>query len=64
MLKEFLMVVILLLLFISIIIIYNARGIVRKKSKIENENTLVIGMKVVGYFFSIACLITLYFLNR
>jgi hypothetical protein len=43
---EFIALVILL---ISVICIYGARGIVKSKVNIENENKVVLGLKVVSF---------------
>ncbi len=55
----------LMLLFIAIIVIFNARGIVRKSKNnvAKNENAVVIGTKVLGYILCIISLVLLFLLK-
>lgn len=59
MLKDMVIVVALVVFLVSIVCIYNARGIVRNKVKVESENNVVVGLKVVGY---ILCMFSLFFI--
>lgn len=64
MVKNILIVVALLLLLFSVLIIYNARAIVKEKTKIQNQNNIVIGVKVLGYIFLILSLILICYLKK
>lgn len=64
MVKNVLIIVALIVFLVSLIFIYNARLIVKKKVKQENENNVVTGLKVLGYILCIVSLFLIYFLNR
>lgn len=53
----------LVMLLISVLSIYGARGIVRKRVGIENENKVVTGMKVVCYILAVISLAVLCYLK-
>jgi ABC-type transport system involved in multi-copper enzyme maturation permease subunit len=53
----------LIILLISVLCIYGARGIVRKKVDIENENKVVVGIKVVCYMLVLLSLAVLCYLK-
>lgn len=53
----------LITLLISVLCIYGARGIVRKKVDIENENKVVVGIKVVCYVLVLLSLAALCYLK-
>lgn len=61
MIKEVAILGLLILFLISVIIIYNARNIIRYRLKAKDENSVVSGMKVVGCFLLI---ISLYFVTK
>ncbi|MNO89633.1 hypothetical protein D3C76_811220 [compost metagenome] len=63
MLTNILITVALVVFLVSIIFIYNARGIVRNKKKLDNENNLVVGLKVIGYLGCILSLLSIYYLK-
>ncbi|MNI64324.1 hypothetical protein D3C73_1197580 [compost metagenome] len=63
MLKSLSIVFTLLFFLISIICIYNARGIVRNKMNNINENKAVKTVKVLGYVFCILSLAVLCYLK-
>lgn len=50
----------LFLLFIAIIVIFNARWFIKNKVKKEVENKVVLWIKIVGYLICIACLYAIY----
>lgn len=50
-------------LLISVICIYGARGIVKSKVGIENENKVVLGMKIVCFILVILSLCVLCYLK-
>lgn len=49
----------LVILLISVICIYGARGIVKTKVNIENENRVVLGLKIVCFILVIISLTVL-----
>jgi cytochrome c oxidase assembly factor CtaG len=53
----------LIILLIAVLCIYGARGIVRKKVDIENENKVVVGIKVVCYLLVLLSLAVLCYLK-
>lgn len=53
----------LFLLFISLIIIFNARWLIKNKVKKDVENNVVKWIKIVSYFVCIACLIAIYYIK-
>lgn len=49
----------LVMLLIAVLCIYSARGIVRSKVSIENENKVVLGIKVVSFIIVLISLAVL-----
>lgn len=54
--ESILVCVALVILLVSVICIYGARGIVRNKVEIENENRVVLGLKVVSFILAVISL--------
>ncbi len=59
--KSIIICIALVILLISVICIYGARGIVRNKVEIEKENQVVLGMKIVCCILSVISLFILYY---
>ncbi|MDF2865910.1 MAG: hypothetical protein K0R72_728 [Clostridia bacterium] len=59
--KSIIICIALVILLISVICIYGARGIVRNKVEIEKENQVVLGMKVVCCILAVISLFILYY---
>lgn len=49
----------LLLVFIGIIIIFNARWLIKNKVGKDKENNFVIGMKIFGYILCVGALVVI-----
>ena len=64
MLNYIIIVVALVMLIIAVITIFNARVMVKNKTKIKNENNVVSGLKIIGYGLSIVSLVLIYYFNR
>ena len=61
MLDKLILLAAIILLFIGVISIFLARELVRKKKNIDNENTIVRNIKIVGFIVIIISLLTIYF---
>lgn len=61
--ESLIMFIALAILLISVLCIYGARGIVRSRVNIENENEVVRGMKVVCFVLSLISLVVLCYLK-
>ena len=61
MVKDVELFIALFLLFIALIVIFNARWFIKNKVKKEVENKVVKWIKIVAYFICIACLIAIYY---
>lgn len=53
----------LFLLLIAIIVIFNARWLIKNKVKKDVENNVVNWIKIVSYFVCIVCLIAIYYIR-
>lgn len=53
----------LVMLLIAVLCIYGARGIVKRKVSIENENKVVLGIKVVSFIIVLISLAVLCYLK-
>lgn len=54
--KSIIICIALVILLLSVICIYGARGIVKSKVGLENENKVVLGMKIVCFILAILSL--------
>ena len=63
MLKDVELFLCLFILFIAIIVIFNARWIIKNKVKKEIENKVVDYIKVVAFLISVGALVAIYFIN-
>lgn len=54
----------LLLVFIGIIIIFNARWLIKNKVGKDKENNFVIGMKILGYILCVGALIVIALIRK
>lgn len=54
--KSVIICITLIVLFIAVICIYGARGIVGKKVVIEKQNKVVLGMKIFSFFIAVISL--------
>lgn len=63
MIKDVELFLCLFVLFIAIIIIFNARWIIKNKVKKEVENKIVDYIKVVAFLISVGVLVTIYFIK-
>ena len=61
MLEKVKILVVLFVLLFSVLLVFQARVIVKKKLDKTNENTKVIVIKVVGYILIVLCLVLLKF---
>lgn len=59
--KSLIIFIALVMLLISVTCIYGARGIVKNKVKIEDENKVVLGIKIVCFILSVFSLCILYY---
>lgn len=62
MLKNIGLLVSLLFLILSVVCIFNARGVVGKKCDNEHINQVVKRVKIVGYIVAVLSLIAIYFI--
>lgn len=53
----------LFLLFIAMIVVFNARWFIKNKVKKEVENNVVKWIKIIGYLICVACLIAIYYIK-
>ena len=63
MLKDVELFLCLFILFIAVIVIFNARWIIKNKVKKDVENKVVDNIKVVGFLVCIGCLIAIYYIK-
>ena len=63
MLKDVELFLCLFILFIAIMVIFNARWIIKNKVKKEVENKVVDYIKVVAYLISAGALVAIYFIK-
>lgn len=63
MLKDVELFLCLFILFIAIIVIFNARWIIKNKVKKEVENKVVDYIKVVAFLISVGALVAIYFIH-
>ncbi|MCX8075283.1 MAG: hypothetical protein N2749_06855 [Clostridia bacterium] len=57
MVSNVIILVALIVFLISVIFIYNARAVVKSNTRAQNENSVVLGLKVVG---SVLCILSLF----
>ncbi len=62
MLKNVEVFVVGLVLFIGVILVFNARGIVKTSLRSSNENISVVIIKVIGYILTVVSLIFGYYI--
>lgn len=63
MLKDVELFLCLFVLFVAIIVIFNARWIIKNKVKKEVENKVVDYIKVVAFLISVGALVAIYFIR-
>ena len=63
MLKDVELFLCLFILFIAIIVVFNARWIIKNKVKKEVENKVVEYIKVVAFLISVGALVAIYFIR-
>lgn len=63
MLKDVELFLCLFVLFVAIIVIFNARWIIKNKVKKEVENKVVDYIKVVAFLISVGALVAIYFIK-
>lgn len=63
MVKDVELFIVLFILFIAILVIFNARWLMKNKIKKEVENKVVKWIKIISYIVCIACLMTIYYLR-
>ena len=63
MLKDVELFLCLFILFIAIIVVFNARWIIKNKVKKEVENKVVDYIKVVAFLISVGMLVAIYFIR-
>lgn len=63
MLKDVELFLCLFILFIVVIVIFNARWIIKNKVKKEVENKVVDYIKVVAFLISVGALVAIYFIR-
>lgn len=61
MIDKLILLAAIILLFVGVVSIFLARELVRKKKNIDNENTVVRNIKIVGFIIIIVSLLTIYF---
>lgn len=63
MLKDVELFLCLFVLFVAIIVVFNARWIIKNKVKKEVENKVVDYIKVVAFLISVGALVAIYFIR-
>lgn len=62
MVKDVELFVALFILFIAIIVLFNARWFIKNKVKKEVENKVVKWIKIISYIICIICLVCIYYI--